>query len=327
MTETKPKPGRKPKEAGKKIIKIANTDVVIGEIYELTHKFDASAPDGMQTIRATKFPMKNVAEKKAIFYDETRRAFDTGFYKDSFCNKSISRIENPEEMVRIYNEFVRVPYEKAMNVDCSETNYEFWDKYKYEAKVNKSFNTNDPVALFDLFHILKQGTACNEGEKNPELQKARYNVRSIQENKNLEDEKIERKATAVHTVYLLLEADREKLDTISEYLNLINPRGMEAKVLRNNYLRLFDEPTKGAEFQKRFLDASEKYNSEDGSLEMKYFGKINELFRAGQLVKKAGSIYDKRDNFLGNTPKEISQKAVADKEFRVKVDEVIEENQ
>lgn len=310
-------------EVPKEGLKVANTYIKIGQTYEIAHKYDGSAPDGMQEIGATKFPLTGVAEVKSVFFDERRNTFDTGFYTESLCNSRIPQLER-DELVRLYEDRIKIPYEKRMNRDCSETNLSFWDNYKYEVKVNKSFDTSDPKDLFDLFQALKQGTICNEGEKDSTLQKARYTIKNIEAVRSKEDEKLDNKIQAMTIFNTNLNLDIEKLYTVLEYLQASNPRGMEKEALRRTYIRILDDSKKGTEFVKRFLEASNKYNSEQGKLEMQYFAVVQKLFVKGKITKKLGALYHEDGTYLANTPKDIATKCAmgVDKEYSDKIDEL-----
>lgn len=297
-----------------KSLKIANTVIEFGKVYTVDHKFDGSAPDGMKEIGATKFPLVGVANSEKVYFDENRNVFDTGFYKESLCNNSILESENPEEMVRLYNTYIREPYEKRMHVDCSESNFEFWDKFSYKVRVNKDYKTDDPVDMFELFHALKQGVICNKGEKNAFLQKAQFNISNIEAIKSKEDAKFDNKMKAVNTFNLYFDSDKEKLYTILEYLQAVNPRGTADDVLKRTYLRQLDDVKNGTDFVNRFLEASEKYNEPKGQLEMQYFAVAQKLYLKNKITKKIGFFYDDKGNILANSLKDIARKCSLDSE-------------
>jgi hypothetical protein len=306
-----------------KVLKIANTEIVFGKVYTIDHKFDGSAPDGMRELGATKFPLVGVEASEKVYFDENRNVFDTGFYVESLCNKSLLERDNPEEMVRLYNEFIKEPYEKRMTANCSESNFQFWDKFNYSVRVNKSYNTNDPLEMFELFHALKQGVVCNKGEKDSKLQKAQYNISNFEAIKSKEDTKFDNKMKAINTFNLLLDSDEDKLFTILEYLQAVNPRGTDKSVLKRTYLRQLDDTKQGTDLVARFLEASEKYNEPKGQLEMQYFAVCQKLYLKGKITKKLGSFYDESGNLLANSLKDIARKCSLDseKEFKEKIEE------
>jgi hypothetical protein len=304
-------------------LKIANTVIEFGKIYAVDHKFDGSAPSGMKELGATKYPIKGVEASEKVYFDENRNVFDTGFYVESQCNKGILQADNPEELVRLYNEHIKEPYERRMSVNATESNLEFWDKFNYSVRVNKSYNTNDPVDMFELFHALKQGVICNKGEKNYSLQKAQYNISNLEAIKSKEDDKFDNKMKAVNTFNLLFDADEDKLYTILEYLGAINPQATKKDVLKRTYQRQLSDDKVGAEAVTRFLEAVNKYNEPKGQLEMQYFSMCQKLYLAKKITKKAGTFFDEAGNQLANSIKDIARKCSSDLEldFREKIED------
>lgn len=314
------------KKESKVILRIANTDIEIGKTYELLHKFDGSAPDGMRGIKATKFPLMGIEEVRSVFFDESRNAFDTGFYLESASNR-LFKTEDIKTYLPSYITQIKKPYEQRFNVDCSEVNTMFWDKYKTRVSVNKSFNTNDIKDLFDLFIVLKQGIACNEGELNQKLQKASFIIKDITEDKSKEDEILDNKYEAVSVFKELVKTDTEKLYTILEYLKATSVRNVDLKILQTTYIKNFENSKTGEDLVNKFLKAFDKYSTETGKEEMQYFAAIQKLFLKNKLVKKAGAFYGDGDFFLGNSLQDISTRVMsgANLEHKTVVDKMIDD--
>jgi hypothetical protein len=280
---------------------------------------DKAAPDGMQTIGATKYPLINVASSEKVFFDESRNVYDTGFYTQSMCNDYILETENVDEMVRLYNELIRVPYEKRMNANLAETNFEFWENFSYSVYVNKSYDTSDPVQFFELFLALKQGILCNKGEKNSRHQRtAAYNISNPEAIKNKEDIKFDNKIKAIETFTLLMNADLEKAYTILEYLQSTNPRTTETSVLKRSFLRILENDKNGTDAVDRFLEAVEKYNEPKGLLEMQYFAMVQRLYLKKELTQTKGIFYTKDMFPLASTLKDIARKCAVDSEIETR---------
>ena len=309
-------------------IKIANTEIVIGKKYSVDHKMDKTAPDGMIELGATKYPLVGVAASEKVYFDDTRNVFDTGFYTQSICNDYLLESENPDEIVRIYNTLIREPYEKQMNVSLAETNFAFWDNFSYKVQVNKTYNTNDIVDLFELFLALKQGVICNKGERNSRFQKAQYNISNPEAIKNKEDIKFDNKMKAINTFNLLLESDIEKAYTILEYLQATDPRATHIDVLRRQYLRTLEADKTGTDSVDRFLEAVEKYNQPKGQLEMQYFAMVQKLYLKKKIILVKG-IFQTEDFYpLAGSLKDIARKCAidGDKEFKDKVEELYQKH-
>lgn len=289
------------------ILNIANSSIKIGETYEVSPKRDKSAPDGMQEKETTKFLNEGNKEVRSIYFDESRRAWDTGFYSESFCLKGTMATDQD---VKLYNLHIRVPYEKAFGVDCSETNNEFWDKYRYELKTYASFNTEDPKSRFDLFHALVQGKLCEVGEKDSILQRANYTIRNIEAVKSTEDLRLEDKYSATTDFLTLLKGDREKLNSILEWIQMSDVSSMDEGVLRSTFLRSFDNPKTGYDFARRFLEGLKMYDSDNGKKQMEFFRIAQKLVIKNKIDKKHGALY-LDGTLLGNTVKEVSLKALS----------------
>ncbi len=311
-TETTPTKGRPKASKDKVILKIANSFITLGETYEVIPKKDISAPDGMQEKGTTKFLNEGNKEVRALYFDETRNAFDTGFYLQSWCHSNI--LKEDEGYIKQYNTFVREPYEKMFNVDCSETNFKFWDKYRYEVRTNKSYKTSDPKDMFDLFHALMQARVCEPNEKDNILQKANYNIRNLEVEKTNEEQRLEDKFAAAAEFGILLKTDKEKLYSVLEWMQMTSVRLMEDKVINTTFLRFFDDAKNGYEFARRFMEGLKMYDTPHGKTQMELFSITQQLLIKNKVEKKNNQLY--LDGILiGNTPQEVSQKALNNEEL------------
>ena len=64
--------GRKPKKDAVKF-KIENTEIIIGDTYEIVGKLDRDAPDGFQKFNTTKVLMEGIKEIHSVPFDEISR--------------------------------------------------------------------------------------------------------------------------------------------------------------------------------------------------------------------------------------------------------------
>lgn len=309
----------------KATVTIANTEIVIPEgIYEVTPKLDRSAPNGMVKEGTTKFLHIGNKEVRAVPYDESRRAFDTGFYAQSACNIDIP--ENKlKEYLADYNA-IRRKYEAAFNVDCSETNLEFWDTYRYEIYTNKTFDTSDPKDAFDLFHALKQGKLCNKDEKDPTLQKANYNITNKQAVKTQAEERAKVKSDAIVTLNYLATKKQDKLTDIIEYMGLGSTKGSEIEVVLPMITQQILNEQVGYDFSKKFIETSTLYDTKTGLEKIKFFNELQKLLAKGKIERKAGAIYHEGE-LLGNNIREVTEKIIKDVTedgFRNRMESLIE---
>ena len=119
----------KTKEAQK--IKVANTEIVIGDKYEVVPKKDYEAPDGFQEFGTTKILHSGVKEVRGVSFDEQINLYDTGFDEDSESNNRLER-GSKEVVIDTYNKIIKAPYEKKFRIDASSHNDSFWESYMYE---------------------------------------------------------------------------------------------------------------------------------------------------------------------------------------------------
>lgn len=304
-------------------ITIGGCDIYLGKKYTLDHKFDGDAPDGMKEIGATKFPFDNNVTVGTVYYDESRRQFDTGFYVHSHCN---SRIDTDlvASRVDIYNTYIKEPYEVAINEDVFDTNVDFWKNYKITMTVNKTFDTSNPIELFDLYNAIQQGYICDVNETNPFYRKnAQFTISNLTQTKDKVKAKVKKQKSSLKQFLDLIEKDRTKLDRILLYINEPDPTNVDEDTLEMMYFSKFTSD-KG-DFIDRFTEAIDKYNTTKGKLEMDYFIVANRLYKAGYIKKHAGSFLTKdEDVSLGNSLQDVAKFCIADVKKKEVIDNLYE---
>jgi hypothetical protein len=324
MSETKTTKKDLPKHTIKNniVLKIANTEIIVGKTYEVVGKRDADAPSGFIENNTSKFLMADIAEIRGVPFDEDLQKYDTGFDEDSPCNSKIPSNE-VGALVALYNKHIKEPYEKSYNKNVSSSNEEFWlgsktdiDKktYNYVLSTNMEFNTSKPKDLFDLFHALKQGRICEQGEKDSALQKANYCIKDKERLLSLQEEKTDDKFEASFLFRTLLDATTDETDslyTILEWIGLMSIRGSDKGALKKTVQKLFDNPATGYESAKKFLEAHDLSISDRGKEKMELFSMLSKLRAKNKLEFKRHQFY-LEDNLLGNHLKGAAEKAVLD---------------
>jgi hypothetical protein len=321
MSTTKPtikKPTSQKVEDKKQRIKVANTEIVIGETYEIIPKKDMDAPSGFQQFNTTKLLIEGIGEIRGIVFDETIRRWDTGFEVGSPCNKSLNFL-GKDAQIKVYNDLIAKPYEEYFRIETDAINDEFWISYNYKLFTGRQFDTKNPADLFDLFHALKQGKICEVGEKDATLQRsANYCIRSREKVITLQEERANDKAEAIFTFMTLLDALNDKDDTlytILEWMPLSNIRGAEKDVLKRTMLKLFEDAKLGYDNARRFLDAYEMTKSPTGMKEMELFSMLQKLSIKQKLEYKRQQYY-LDGTLLGNTIKGSAKAAISNPEIR-----------
>jgi len=290
-------------------IKIGNTIIEKGKKYILDHKFDGSAPDGLKKIEATRLPFEKNTIVDCINYDENQNMYDTGFYPQSPCLQYYTNAEK-EELVPVYIKEVKKPFEALKNVDLSahETN-EFLKHYRYELYVNKEFDTNKPIEMYELFNALLQGYVCNKDEKNPFYRNnAQFNISNPQDVKNKSREKTKKRRQAFEKFVVMADSNRDKLDLVLEYIGRDNPSKVDVEDLKDDYSIIINDQKTGMDFVERFLEASVKYDSEAGKEEMEFFAGAKRLQKASKIKKdKRGFVTATGEQFLGSSLQDIAK--------------------
>lgn len=312
-----------------KKFKVGNIEIVIGDRYVLDGKLDPNAPEALQKIESTKFPFSGSGVYDCINFDENRRMFDTGFYKESLCLSQYKE-EEKEELVRTYINRIKKPFEESRGgIDLSPNeNNEFWSSWRYEAYANKEFDTKDPVQLMELFQIIMQGVACEKNEKNHFYRKnAQFVVSNPSAVKNKEKEKSKTRAKALKSFSILLDGDRDKLDLILEYIGKENTSKVQKDDLESIYFELFTDKKAGFSLAEDFLNACDEYETEEGKLKMEFFYAINKLFKLRKIIKNNRGYITTDGELLGNTLQDVAKFCLitSSKQYKI-IDALIDEN-
>lgn len=315
-------------------VKVANTDIHIGETYEVIGKRDLDAPSGFIEHNTTKLLMAGIKELRSVPYDEVSERFDTGFEVHSACNFKIPAYEK-EVLVAQYNKLIKVPYEKAYNKDVSAVNEDFWmgnadgaKPYICEIYTGKTFDTSNAKDLFDLFHALKQGFICEEGEKDSDLQKAKYCIKNKNKVLSLQEERENDKFEAnfvFSTLLATVDADEnDTLYTILEWMQISNIRGADKDTLKRTFIKLISNEKTGYDSAKRFLEAYNLSDSDKGREKMEIFAMLSKLQLRRKIEFKRNQ-YFLEDELLGNHLKGAAEMALQKSDLRERIISAYEE--
>lgn len=308
--------------------KVGGVEINLGQKYVLDHKFDGGAPDGLKKIEATKFPFTGSGVQDCVAFDESRNMYDTGFYEHSLCLSHYTA-EEKKALVPIYEKQIKKPFEQLRNEDLSaSSNNEFWKRYRYEAYVNKEFDTNNPNDLFDLFLIITQGVACDKNEKNPFYRKpAQFIISNPHITKNKNKERSKTRLKAINFLSTLAQGDKDKLDLILNYVGREATHKVSAEDLQLIYFEVINDPKSGLDFAERFIEAIEEYETPVGKDKMEYFHAIGELVKLRKIKKEKGRFNTDQGVFLGNTLQDIAKFCLNQSSTQAKViQELIEQN-
>lgn len=327
MSETKTTQKRKAVAEKQTVIRVANTDIILGTTYEVIGKKDLDAPDGFQAYNTTKLLMEGIEEIHSVPFNEETRRWDTGFELNSACNFTMPKADK-DALIKAYNTHIKKPYEAFYQVDTDATNNDFWGgndglkipPYFYKIRTGKTFDTSRPDELFDLFHALKQGVICEAGEKDPILQrKAKYCVRNREKLISLQEEKQNNKFDAIATFATLVNTlDPEKDDTlycVLEWMQVSQVRNSDLETLKRSVMKLFESEKTGYDNAKKFLEAYEMTKDPTTKNKMDVFSMLTQLHIKQKLEYKRQQYY-LENTLLGNHLKGAAQLAVDNPEIK-----------
>lgn len=290
-------------------IKIGNITIEKGKKYTIDHKFDGSAPDGLRKIEATRLPFERNSIEDCVEFDESKELYDTGFYEESYCLSQYTQAEK-EEWVKVYNKEIRQPYENKKNVSLSQQeDNAYYKKYRFELYTNKEFDTSNPLDLFDLFNAILQRHICAKDERNPYYNgDAQFNLSNPQDIKNKSKEKTKKRRQTLEKFIVMSDANRDKLNLVLEFIGRENPAKIDSEDLKDLYFDIIHNTDNGMDFVDRFLEASERYDSEIGKVEMENFAAAKRLLKANKIKKTAKGFYTVNDeHFLGTSLQDIAK--------------------
>lgn len=303
--------------------KVGGIKIKLGEKYILDH-----IPDPNSQVKTKKFPFNGSGVMDCVNFDLQKNVFDTGFYEGSFCLQAYSAAER-EELVPLYIAQIKKPFEEFRNENLDHSvNNLFWEKYRYEAYVNKVFDTSKPDELFELFQIIIQGLAIDKNERNPFYkQNAQFIVTNPQITKNKNKEKSKIKLDAIQKLAVLADGDKDKLDLILNFVRGEATNKVDKDDLKLIYFEVINDPKSGADFAERFVEACEEYETESGKDKMEYFHAVKELEKLRKIKKDRRGYVTEQGVFLGNTPQDIAKFClVTDSAQSKAIQELIEQN-
>jgi hypothetical protein len=294
-------------------MQVANSIIEIGAKYTLDNRPDPSAPVGMKEMTKYPFPNNDTAER--IFFDESTRQYDTGFYENSPCLKVVPEAKRAE-LVAAYIKNIKNPYQKQLNADLgAEEKNDFWQSYYIRAWVNRQFDTSNINDLTELFYLLNMGIAIEKDEKNPVLRKdAQFIISSPGKVKGKAKELVKLRQSSVLKFLTILESDRDKLDLVLQWIGRDNPSKIASDDLSAIYYQVINDKNEGIKFCEQFLTSLDEYETDKGKEKMEWFYGIRRLVNLRKIKQKSGRyVTADQEIFLGNTLQNVAEFCTNDK--------------
>ena len=277
-------------------LRIANSDIILGEDYVITGKPDKDAPEGFAAYETSKYLTIGNGEYHSVPFDDSIEAYDTGFDEDSPCNFIIK--EGKKEAVANYVKYIKEPYEKKNKKNLDATNSDFWDTYSFEITQNKVFRTKNVKDLMELFHALTNGYVCEKGEKDPYLQTAKYLLINNSKKQSVTENRAISKMEAYDN-FNALKVNISKSDDlflVLDWISLPKARDMVSNIkdlttLNRAVALYFEHAVTGYDNCIKFNQACELINDKINKQELLNHSSLLTLKEKNKLQKRNGYYY------------------------------------
>lgn len=311
------------KEQSNVILKLYDFEIKKDTLYEIKEKLDTSAPDGFKDFNTTKVLSDLVVDTfPGAIFDEERGIWDTGLYPTS---KALSRAIPDADARKLalksitLNIITPIESEKGDNIlDHTQANNTFWDSYRIECHRGKLFDTSKADDLLKLYLLLvHKRVTPKEMESHPEFKQpiSMYCIVDKDSSMSREAEKEMRKAKASALFYTLLTSDKEGLIYVLEYLGINATKASDDSVLYTVFGNYINSKEDKFQNDKLFIDAVEKYQTEEGSEELYIHSKLKELYVKGKVKYKKGEIW-MDDVYVENGWRNAAAKVKTDQELK-----------
>ena len=311
------------KEKSNVILKLYDFEIKKDTLYEIKEKLDTSAPDGFKDFNTTKVLSDLVVDTfPGAIFDEEIGIWDTGLYPTS---KALSRAIPDADARKLalksitMNIVTPIETEKGDNVlDHTQANNIFWDSYRIDVHRGKLFDTSKADDLLRLYLLLvHKRVTPKEMESHPEFKQpiSMYCIVDKDSSMSREAEKEMRKAKASALFYTLLTTNRDGLLQVLEYLGINATKSSDDSVLYTVFGNFISSKEDKFQNDKLFIDAVEKYQTDDGAEELYIHSKLKELYVKGKVKYKNGEVW-MDDVYVENGWKNAAAKVKTDQELK-----------
>lgn len=303
-------------------LKVKDITIEKGCIYQVSPKYDGSAPDGFKKERTTKFLSSHGKNIEAVPFDTRMGVWDTGLYEESPCYAGMPKVE-VKRLVNSLQESIVKPIEARLGIgklDYKEENT-FWLDYGIDLHRGRIFNTEQPDQLLQLFQVAIHGKVAPKGsDSNPNYREAQFCVENKEEAKTIQQENDTLEINAMGSFYSLLKGEKDVLALVMNYVGIPLPGGknLDEQVAASAFKVFVDHKSDGYTNKTNFLKAVKLSGEKTGYKELAFYEKIQKLIRKKKIEKE-------RENFLldgdvlGTNPKEIAKKVARNAELQERI--------
>lgn len=317
--------------ANTEIIKIYDFSIRKGTIYEVVEKLDASAPKGFRELNTTKYLFNQTYNlEPGVYFDESIKAWDTGLTESSkMLRAAIPDEKARKAVVSDLNKYIVEPIEQLQGKDRlrqTADNDEYWLDFIIPLGKGKTFNTDDPIQLYQLFLlVLGRKLTPKPLVSHPAFLKSQYVIVDREENYNIKVDKTQRRMVAIGKFYQLLSTNKDTLVNILNYIGIPAKITQDDSVLMVSFERFIDDKNNSFQNDKIFNETVDLYGTKAGAEQIFIFNKLKELHANGnkRLSIKSGDI-SIDGTYVSNTLKSAAEVIQSKKEFKKLYSDILE---
>lgn len=276
---------------------INDFEVYSNSVYVVNDKRDLDAPSGYINAGVSKLPSRGVGETFQVRFESRDNGrtgvWDTGFDEYSPCYKSRS-IEETKSIVKGLKTNLLMPYRKAVGIDDAfdKTNEKFFLSTRFHVYSGKTYNTNDPIDLMELYFGLLTNQLTPKGQEgNSKFNDSSYVVIDINKSMTSKASRNIEKFKAIGSFQGMLKADRDRLMAILEYSGLSFSKAVDETSLISMFSDYLDGGTKDSRIE-IFNNLVEETETKQG-MEKVYLYKAlkTEFKKPGSKITKSAGLF------------------------------------
>ena len=290
--------------------------------YQVVGKYDADAPDGFQRARTTKVLDPDISNSVCFgAYDSDRGVYDTGLTKYS---KSLSKVyPNEDDRQRALSQITKLILNPLIDLKGADkidpSNNEFWDDFRTNISLDQSFNTSDPLQLYQLYILILRGVLAPVGLESEAFFKrdAQYAVENKDSVVDVSQKRELEKNKSVARFMNLLDSDPTGLEAILEWMGVPGVAGAEDALLNTIFTQWLQKDDN--QNPKQFLETyANYYESTSGKQILTIFKELRRLEKL-KFVKRTTAGIMLNDTFLGENMKKSAEAVAKDTDLLQKV--------
>ena len=294
-------------------------------LYIITGKKDEAAPTGMVELGISKMPFPGNSSICHCHFDSDSNVYDTGFYLNSACYRGWDQAKREAECERRVRNIMR-PYMEVVNNPLDQSDTAFWDNKGVVLYSGRTFNTNDPTQLFELYIAMTSFSLTpKELDGDPRFIESMYCVEDKSVSIDIKALRAQYKVDSItrfNTSLAGSDVDRDFILDLCLYLDIITRTDLDDDGF---YKYMFsDWCDRNVSNVELFVEAYDRFMEEDARDIPKYHRMIRHLVSKGIIKSTAEGL--SLDGFLlGRDMKGAAMRLASDKEAHAARMKLLEE--